>query len=112
VAGGVRLLSRPVYAPWVERLEKVRREERLSRAQLEVLATIAYRQPLVRADVDSVRGADSGGALRGLMDKGLVKVVGRADQLGRPLLYGTTDRFLERFCLKSLKELPRPKADA
>ncbi len=112
VAGGVRLLTRPEFAPWVERLEKVRREERLSKAQLEVLAVIAYRQPLLRADVDSVRGADSGGALRGLVDKGLVKVVGRAEALGRPLLYGTTDRFLERFGLKSIKDLPRPKAEA
>jgi segregation and condensation protein B len=112
IAGGIRLLTRPEYAPWVERLEKVRREERLSKAQLEVLAVIAWRQPLLRADVDSVRGADSAGALRGLVDKGLVKVVGRAEALGRPLLYGTTDRFLERFGLKSLKELPRPKAEA
>ena len=112
VAGGIRLLTRPEYAPWVERLEKVRREERLSKAQLEVLAVIAYRQPVLRADVDSVRGADSGGALRGLVDKGMVKVVGRAEALGRPLLYGTTDRFLERFALKSVKELPRPKAES
>jgi segregation and condensation protein B len=111
IAGGLRLLTRAEYAPWVERLEKVRREERLSRAQLEVLAVIAYRQPVLRADVDAVRGADSGGALRGLVDKGLVKVAGRADALGRPLLYGTTDRFLERFALKSVKELPRPKAE-
>ncbi|HVY62544.1 MAG TPA: SMC-Scp complex subunit ScpB, partial [Planctomycetota bacterium] len=111
IAGGVRLMTRPEYAPWVERLEKVRREERLSKAQLEVLAVIAYKQPLLRADVDSVRGADSGAALRGLVDKGFVKVVGRADALGRPLLYGTTDRFLERFALKSLKELPRPRAE-
>jgi segregation and condensation protein B len=111
IAGGVRLLTRPEYAPWVERLERVRREERLSRAQLEVLAVIAYRQPILRADIDSVRGADSGAALRGLADRGLVKVVGRADQLGRPLLYGTTERFLERFTLKSLKDLPRPRAE-
>jgi segregation and condensation protein B len=112
IAGGVRLMTRPEYAPWVERLEKVRREERLSKAQLEVLAVIAYRQPLLRADVDSVRGADSGAALRALVDKGLVKVVGRADALGRPLLYGTTDRFLERFALKSIKDLPRPRAES
>jgi len=112
VAGGVRLMTRTEYAPWVERLERVRREERMSKAQLEVLAVIAYRQPLLRSEVDSVRGADSGGALKGLIDKGLVKVVGRADALGRPLLYGTTDRFLERFGLKSLKDLPRPKAEA
>ena len=112
IAGGVRLLTRPEYAPWVERLEKVRREERLSKAQLEVLAAVAYRQPLLRSDIDAVRGADSGGAIRSLIEKGLIKVVGRADALGRPLLYGTTDRFLERFALKSTKELPRPKAEA
>jgi segregation and condensation protein B len=112
VAGGFRLLTRPEYASWVVRLETVRREERLSKAQLEALAVIAYRQPVLRADVDSVRGADSGGAIRGLAEKGLVKVVGRADALGRPLLYGTTDRFLERFGLKSIRDLPRPRPEA
>lgn len=111
IAGGHRLLTRPEYATWVIRLETVRREERLSKAQLEALAVIAYRQPVLRADVDSVRGADSGGAIRGLVEKGLVKVVGRAETLGRPLLYGTTDRFLERFGLKTLKDLPRPRAE-
>jgi segregation and condensation protein B len=112
VAGGVRLMTRPDYAPWVERIEKIRREERLSKAQLEVLAAVAYRQPLLRSDIDSVRGADSGGAIRALIEKGLIKVAGRADTLGRPLLYGTTDRFLERFALKNLKDLPKPRTEA
>lgn len=111
-AGGFRLLTRPEYAPWVARVETIRREERLSKAQLEALAVIAYRQPVLRADVDSVRGADSGGAMRALVEKGLVKVVGRADALGRPLLYGTTDRFLERFQLKSIRDLPRARAES
>ena len=100
VAGGFRLLTRPEDARWVERLETVRREERLSKAQLEALAVIAYRQPILRADVDAMRGADSGGAMRGLVEKGMVKVVGRSEAVGRPLLYGTADRFLERFGLK------------
>jgi segregation and condensation protein B len=107
IAGGYRLLTRPEYATWVSRLETVRREERLSRAQLEALSVIAYRQPVLRADVDSMRGADSGGAIRGLVEKGLVKVVGRAEAVGRPLLYGTTERFLERFGLKSIRDLPK-----
>jgi segregation and condensation protein B len=111
VAGGWRLLTRPEYAPWVSRLENVRREERLTKAQLESLAVIAYRQPILRADVDSVRGVDSGGAIRALVEKGLVKVVGRSEALGRPLLYGTTDRFLEQFGLRSLKDLPRPRPE-
>jgi segregation and condensation protein B len=109
VAGGHRLLTRPEYAPWVTRLETVRREERLSKAQLEALAVVAWKQPVLRADVDSMRGADSGGAIRALVEKALVKVAGRADSPGRPLLYGTTDRFLERFGLKSLRDLPRAK---
>src|SRR5262249_36280274 len=68
---------------------------------------VAYRQPVLRADVDSMRGADSGAAMRGLVDKGMIKVVGRSEAVGRPLLYGTADRFLERFGLKSLRDLPR-----
>jgi segregation and condensation protein B len=109
VAGGWRMVTRPLYAEHVEKLRTVEREERLSHAQLETLAIIAYRQPVIRSRIDSIRGADSSGVLRALIDKGLVRVAGRADQLGRPFLYGTTSRFLERFGLKSLKALPRGK---
>jgi segregation and condensation protein B len=110
VAKGWRLTTQPAYAPLCERLGTIEREERLTRAQLEVLAAIAYRQPVRRASVDALRGADSTGALKALIDKGLVRVAGRADQLGRPLLYGTTRLFLERFGLKDASKLPRPGA--
>ncbi len=110
VAGGYRLVTRPAYGPWVERVETIRREERLSRAALETLTVVAYRQPIGRAEIDAIRGVDSSAPLGRLVDHGLVKVVGRAETPGRPLLYGTTPRFLERFGLGSLKDLPRPPA--
>ncbi|GIW73040.1 MAG: hypothetical protein KatS3mg102_2582 [Planctomycetota bacterium] len=109
VAGGWRLVTRPCYAAYVERLQTIEREERLTEAQLETLAVIAYRQPVPRAEIDAIRGADSSGVLRTLMDKGLVRVTGRAEQPGRPFLYGTTGRFLERFGLKSIRDLPHPR---
>jgi segregation and condensation protein B len=108
VAKGWRLTTRPLFSGLCERLSVIEREERVTRAQLEVLAIIAYRQPVKRSDIDTIRGADSSGSLRQVIDKGLVRVVGRADQLGRPFLYGTSRRFLERFGLKNLKKLPKP----
>jgi segregation and condensation protein B len=109
VAGGFRIFTRPEYSPWVARLRKQEKEFRLSPAALETLAIVAYRQPVLRADVEKIRGVDVGGALRTLVDRGLVKVVGRAEEPGHPLLYGTTKRFLETFGLKNLGELPRAK---
>ncbi len=109
VAGGVRLLTRPVYARHVERLDTVEREERLSRAALETLAVVAYRQPILRADIDSIRGVDSSSALGSLIDKGLVKAVGTAPKAGHPFLYGTAGRFLKQFGLASLRDLPRER---
>jgi segregation and condensation protein B len=108
VAKGWRLTTRPLFSGLCERLSVIEREERVTRAQLEVLAIIAYRQPVKRSDIDTIRGADSSGSLRQVIDKGLVRVVGRADQLGRPFLYGTSRHFLERFGLKNLKKLPKP----
>ncbi|MFH0944363.1 MAG: SMC-Scp complex subunit ScpB [Planctomycetota bacterium] len=107
IAGGFRLFSRPEYEVYVARLEKTRSADRLTAAALETLAIIAYRQPLIRADIDAIRGVQSGAMLRGLMDKKLIRVVGRSDQPGRPLLYGTTKRFLDHFGLSSVKDLPR-----
>jgi segregation and condensation protein B len=107
IAGGFRLFSRQEYEPYVARLEKTRSADRLTAAALETLAIIAYRQPLIRADIDAIRGVQSGAMLRGLMDKKLIRVVGRSDQPGRPLLYGTTKRFLDHFGLSSVKDLPR-----
>ncbi|MFC1705726.1 SMC-Scp complex subunit ScpB [Planctomycetota bacterium] len=109
VAQGWRLTTKSVLAPVVEKVAVIEREERLTRAQLEVLAIVAYRQPVLRTDIDTVRGADSSAALRQVVQKGFVRVSGRAAQLGRPYLYGTTRRFLERFGLKNLKQLPKPE---
>lgn len=83
-----------------------RRPVRLSRAALEVLAIVAYRQPCTRADIDDVRGVDSSGTLRPLLDRGLVRILGKADDVGRPLIYGTGPKFLEFFGLRSLSDLP------
>jgi segregation and condensation protein B len=109
VAGGFRLYTRPEFAEWVGNLRRRETTTRLSPAALETLAIVAYRQPVLRADIEKIRGVDVGGALRTLLERGLAKVVGRAEEPGSPLLYGTTRRFLEVFGLKSLAELPKRK---
>lgn len=109
VGGGFRLLTRPEYAPHVEKLRRRDAEARLSPAAMETLAIVAYRQPVLRAEVEKIRGVDVGGALRTLLDRGLVKVVGRAEEPGSPMLYGTTRRFLSVFGLKTLADLPKAK---
>ncbi len=108
VAGGYQLRTRPEMAPFLSRLE-VPRPVRFSRAALETLAIVAYRQPVTRAEVEEVRGVDCGGVLRSLLEKGLVRILGKKDVPGRPLLYGTTRKFLEVFGLSSLTELPSLK---
>jgi segregation and condensation protein B len=108
VAGGYQLLSLPEYAPYLERFDTVPQSPRLSHPALEVLAVIAYRQPIDRAEVEEIRGVGSSGVLRTLMDRGLIEVAGRGEGLGRPLLYGTTKKFLEHFGFRSLEDLPRP----
>jgi segregation and condensation protein B len=105
VAGGYQLRTRPEFAPWIRRLEMPKRA-RLSPAAMEALAIIAYRQPLTRAEVEEVRGVDSGGVLKVLLDRELVRILGKKDVPGRPLLYGTARKFLEAFGLRSLSELP------
>jgi segregation and condensation protein B len=107
IAGGVQLLTRPEYHEWVQRLHSLRRESRLTPAALEVLSIIAYKQPVRRAEVEAIRGVQCGPILRGLMEKRLIRISGRANLPGAPLLYSTTSRFLELFHLKSLQELPR-----
>lgn len=107
IAGGFQLLSKPEYHEWILRLEKKNVEGNLSPAALETLAVIAYKQPILRSTIDAIRGVESSQTLRGLIEKGLVKIVGRDETLGRPLLYGTTKRFLEYFGLRSLQDLPR-----
>jgi segregation and condensation protein B len=106
LAGGFQLLTRPEYHPWLARLRRSAAEVRLSPAARETLTIIAYRQPIARADVEAVRGVQSGEVLRQLMEKGLVRISGRDDSLGRPHLYATTRKFLQVFGLKSLRDLP------
>jgi segregation and condensation protein B len=109
VAGGRRVVTRPEFAEYVGRLHRRATADRLSRTLLETLSIVAYRQPVARAEIERVRGVQSGDALRGLLDRRLVKVSGRSDQPGRPLLYATTTRFLEVFGLASLSDLPNAK---
>lgn len=110
VAGGFQLLTRPQFAPWLRRLDGEAVEVRLSAPAMETLAVVAYRQPVLRAEVEAVRGVQCGEMLRQLIERDLVRVTGRSDDLGRPLLYGTTRRFLRVFGLRHLDELPRPAA--
>jgi len=107
IAGGYQMLTRPEYHDVVGRLFKAKSDSRLSQAAMETLAIVAYRQPILRADIEAIRGVACGEVLRGLMEKQLVKIVGRAEVLGRPMLYGTTKRFLEVFGLASIEDLPR-----
>jgi segregation and condensation protein B len=108
VAGGYQLLTRPEFGSALERMESVPRTTRLSAPALETLAIIAYRQPLGRLEVEYIRGVSSSGVIRTLQDRGLIDIVGRGEGIGRPLLYGTTRRFLEHFGFQSLEDLPRP----
>jgi len=107
IAGGHQLLTNPELGPLVQRLFKARKSERISAAALETLAVIAYRQPVTKAEIEAIRGVQAGPILRTLVDRGLVRVEGRADVPGHPLQYGTTRSFLDRFGLGSLEELPR-----
>lgn len=107
IAGGWQILTRAEYTEAIERAQLAARPQRLSGAALETLAIIAYRQPISRADIEEIRGVAVGGVLKSLHERGLIDVVGRAEGLGRPLLYGTTPLFLEYFALRHLEELPR-----
>lgn len=110
IAGGFQLLTRPKFGSWLRRLHQTSVETRLSSPALETLAVVAYRQPVVRAEIESVRGVQCGEMLRQLMERELVRIVGRSEELGRPFLYGTTKRFLQVFGLRNLDELPRAEA--
>ncbi len=107
VGGGWQVLTRPEYTEAIERAQLAARPTRLSAAALETLAIVAYRQPIGRAEVGEIRGVDVGAVIKSLHERGLIDVVGRAEGLGRPLLYGTTSLFLEQFALRHLEELPR-----
>ncbi|HPC94810.1 MAG TPA: SMC-Scp complex subunit ScpB [Sedimentisphaerales bacterium] len=107
IAGGHQMLTLPMYHTWLKKLLKARSDNKLSPAAMETLAIIAYKQPVIRVDIEAIRGVAVGEVIRSLMYKGLVKIVGRAEILGRPMLYGTTKKFLEVFGLNSLKDLPK-----
>ena len=107
MAGGWQIVTRAVHAAAIERAQFSVRAPRLSAATLETLAVIAYRQPVGRAEIEEIRGVSAGGVLRTLQERGLIEVVGRAEGLGRPLLYGTTPFFLELLGLRDLSDLPR-----
>ena len=108
VAGGWQLRTRPEYNEWIKRLLQPS-PQRLSKAALETLAIVAYNQPIIRADIEHIRGVDCGGILRQLMERKLIRVLGRKEIPGRPLIYATSKLFLELFDLKDLKDLPTPK---
>lgn len=110
IAGGYQMLTLPAYNHWLAKLLRSRQESKLSSAALETLAIVAYKQPCTRADVEAVRGVAVGDMLNRLREMNLVKIVGRAEDLGRPMLYGTTKKFLEVFGLPSLEELPQVEA--
>jgi segregation and condensation protein B len=107
IAGGYQMLTLSIYSHWLKKLIRARDDSKLSQPALETLAIISYKQPIIRADIEAIRGVAAGEMIRNLMYKRLVKITGRAEVLGRPLLYGTTKKFLEVFGLNSLKDLPK-----
>lgn len=109
VAGGFQIASRPELAQWIKRLRKVKQSSRLSKPSLETLAIIAYKQPIVKAEIEDIRGVDSSGVIKGLLDKHMIKIVGRKDVAGRPILYSTTREFLQYFGLRDISDLPTLK---
>ena len=106
IAGGFQLLSRKECAPWVEQMLRARRKIRLSKPALESLAIVAYRQPITKTEIDSIRGVDSGGVLHTLLERNLVTIKGRSKGVGRPLLYATTSEFLSYMGINELTDLP------
>ena len=110
VAGGYQILTLPDFGDLLKKFHQREADAKLTKAAIETLAIIAYKQPILRADVESIRGVACGETIRSLMEKHLVKIAGRAEEPGRPILYGTTKRFLELFGLNSVKDLPQPEA--
>jgi segregation and condensation protein B len=106
IAGGYRLVTKQEYGPWLKRMDKTKAAQKLSRSAMESLAIIAYKQPLVRSEIEEIRGVETSGVLRTLCERKLVRIVGRKDVPGRPIMYGTTKFFLEHFGLQDLSQLP------
>ena len=109
IAGGYQLASRQEYGPWLRKYHKTSNQVRLSQAGLEALAIVAFKQPVTRIEIDSIRGVNSGGVLHTLLEVNMVRIVGRSEGIGKPMLFGTTREFLVHFGLKGLSELPKPK---
>lgn len=109
IAGGHLLVTSPEHAEWVGRLLRGRKRARLSRAALETMAIVAYKQPVTKGEIEAIRGVDSSAVLTTLMERNLITIRGRSKVVGRPLLYGTTGEFLDYFGLRDLGELPRPE---
>jgi segregation and condensation protein B len=106
IAGGYQMVTVPRFAQWIRKMKSTQVSSRLSLASLETLAIIAYRQPIIKAEIEQVRGVNADGVIKTLLDKRLIKIMGKKEAPGRPLLYGTTKEFLEYFGLKDLTGLP------
>lgn len=107
IAGGWRLVSRPEYAPWLKKLLDEARPHRLSQPSLETLSIIALRQPISRADIAAIRGVEVDGVIKTLLERDLITITGKSDAPGRPMLYGTTQKFLEHFGLRDIDDMPK-----
>ncbi len=109
VAGGFQMVTNPASAPWIKKLLSTAMPKRLTQSSLETIAIIAYRQPIIKAEIEAIRGVNSDGVVKTLLDRSLIKILGRKEAPGRPLMYGTTQEFLQYFGLKDLAELPTLK---
>ncbi|MCX7794169.1 MAG: SMC-Scp complex subunit ScpB [Thermodesulfovibrionales bacterium] len=109
IANGYQMITNPAYSEWVKRIKRNVSQTKLSMAALETLAIIAYKQPIIKAEIEQIRGVNSDGAIKTLLERRLIKIVGKKEAPGRPFLYGTTKEFLEYFGLRDLTELPTLK---
>lgn len=109
VSGGYQMVTLPEYAPWIKRLNNIKKPSRLSRPGLETLAMIAYKQPLTIPEIEAVRGVDSKGVMKTLLERRLIRILGKRDTVGKPIIYGTTKEFLKYFGLNNLSDLPSLK---
>mgnify|MGYP003393998912 FL=1 len=106
IANGYQLTTRSEYANWIKKLNKIKVSTKLSKPAMETLAIIAYKQPIIKPEVEKIRGVDSGGVIKTLLERKLIKIIGRMDIVGKPMMYGTTPEFLQYFGLKDLTDLP------
>jgi len=109
IANGYQMVTNPRYAPWIKKFMGAQPSNKLSMPALETLAIIAYRQPIIKAEIEQIRGVNSDGVIKTLLERRLIRIMGRKEAPGRPLLYGTTREFLQYFGLKDLTELPTLK---